>query len=70
MHVITLALKAMITAHNRLLYYICLPFDNVINENYQKDNNRSAISLPRNNEHVKRIRTATASLVYYAPVTA
>ena len=70
MHVITLALKAMIEVHNRLLHYICLPFDTVINDNYKKDNNRSAISLPRNNEHIKKLRTATAALVYYAPVTA
>ena len=70
LHVITLALKAMIEAHNRLLHYICLPFTKIINDNYQKDNNHSAIHITSTSEHVKRLRTATAALVYYAPVTA
>ena len=43
MHVITLALKAMTEVYNRLLHYICLPFDTVINDNPKTP--RSELSL-------------------------
>jgi hypothetical protein len=70
MHVITLALSTMIEAHNRLLHYICLPFSTVINDNYKKDNNFTSVNITSTSEHVMKLRTATAALVYYAPVTA
>jgi hypothetical protein len=66
LHVITLALKSLIQAHNRLLYYICMPFDQVINENYAKDDNYTRIHMAQDSVHVEKLRTATAALVYYA----
>jgi hypothetical protein len=65
MHVITLALSAMIEANNRLLHYICLQFNRVISNYYKKDNNHSTINnITSNSKHVKRLRTETAALVY------
>ena len=64
------ALRAIVEAHNSLLHYICLPFDRVINENYEKGHNKDMIWLQRNSPIVTKLRTATAALAYYAADTA